>query len=128
MTATPRLVPNTREPIEDASAWRHISLAQNHDLPSQDCATVRPSRTSHDPGWNWARCSIQQAANDVGGLAVAGFEEVGVNVQGRRRVDVAESPADGADGDAGGEQLGGVEVSQVMKPGRLRGLPALAPG
>lgn len=50
-----------------------------------------------------AEWSTQQAANDVGGLAVAGFEEVGVDVQRRRGVGVPESSAHSADRDAGGE-------------------------
>jgi hypothetical protein len=48
-------------------------------------------------------------------LAVACFEEVGVDVECCRGVRVAEAAADGADWHAGGEQLGGVEVSKVVQ-------------
>jgi len=64
---------------------------------------IAPSRTSHHSAWNQAGWSVQQAADDVGGLAVAGFEEVGVDVQRRRGVGVPESSAHSADRDAGGE-------------------------
>jgi hypothetical protein len=60
-----------------------------------------------------------KVGDDVGGVAVAGFEEVGADVQRGRRVGVAKPATDGADRDAGGEELGGVEVPQVLEADAL---------
>ena len=68
--------------------------------------------------WGRRRSSArpQQIADDVGCVSVAGFEEVGVHVQGGGSVRVAESAAHGSHRHAGSQQLGGMEVSKVVEP------------
>lgn len=57
---------------------------------------------------------VEQAAEDVGGFPVGLGEEVGVDVQGRRGVAVAEAAGDRANVDAGGEESGGDVVAEVV--------------
>jgi hypothetical protein len=57
---------------------------------------------------------MRPPANDVGRLAIACLEEVRVDVQGRRRVGVAEAAAHRTNWNAGGEKLCRVEVAEVV--------------
>jgi hypothetical protein len=66
---------------------------------------------------------LQESGDHVGGLPVARLEEVAVDVQRRRRVGVAEATADRPDRYAGGEQLGGVEVAEVVEPDAVEAGP-----
>jgi hypothetical protein len=58
---------------------------------------------------------LQQPGDDVGCLAIARFEEVGVHVQGRRRVGVAEAAAHRTNRNACGQKLSRVEVMEVVE-------------
>lgn len=57
----------------------------------------------------------KQVADDVGGFSVAGFEEVGIDVQRRGCVRVSEPPAHCSHRNACSEELRGVEVSEVVE-------------
>ena len=58
----------------------------------------------------------KDVGDHVGGLTIAGLEEVRVDVQRRRGVGVSESAAHRSDGHARREELCRVEVPQVMQP------------
>lgn len=58
---------------------------------------------------------LEQPGHDIGGVAVAGLEEVGVDVQGGRCVGVPEPAADRAHRHTRGQQLGGVQMAQVVE-------------
>ena len=58
---------------------------------------------------------FQHPGDDIGRLAIARFEEVRVDVQGRRRVVVAEAAAHRANRNAGGQELSRVEVAEVVE-------------
>ena len=70
--------------------------------PNADAAAGRAS------GGGW--CG-EEAFDDVGCLAVAGLQEVGVDVEGCRGVGVAQPAADGAHRHPCREKLGCVEVA-----------------
>jgi hypothetical protein len=60
--------------------------------------------------------AVEQARNDVRGVTVARFEEVGVHIQGRGRVGVAEPTADRPHGNTRGQKLSRVEMPKVVQP------------
>ena len=63
---------------------------------------------------------LEQPGDDVGRLAIAGFEEVSVHIERRRSVGVAKASADGAHRHARRQQLGGVQMPEVMKSNTLQ--------
>ena len=56
-----------------------------------------------------------QPAEDFGGLTIGLGHEVRVDVEGRRRISVAETARNGADIDAGGKEARCDVVPEVMK-------------
>ena len=56
--------------------------------------------------------AVEQVTENLGGSLVGRFEEVGVNVERRGSVRVAEPPGNGLDRDAGREESGGSEVAR----------------
>ena len=106
----------------------------------QPRARLNPSRASAPavPGWsrratNRARRPLARPQSErrrgtlrirygrpttdrvLGCTLVGGLEELGVEVERRRGVGVAEAAADGADVDAGGQELRGAEVAEVVE-------------
>jgi len=73
------------------------------------------------------RSSAEEVADDVGGFSVARFEEVGVDVERGGGVGVAETAADRANRDAGLEELGGVEVPEIVEPHPVEAGPLADP-
>lgn len=66
-------------------------------------------------GASKSRRWLKESADHVGCFAVAGREEVGVHVERGGGVRVAEATADGADRHACGEQLGRVQVPEIVE-------------
>ena len=68
-------------------------------------SSVLPSRRS---------VGVEETGHDLGGRPVAGGNEVRVGAQGHGRV-LPEAAGDGHDIDAGGEELGGRVVAEVVE-------------
>lgn len=62
-----------------------------------------------------ARRLAQHLSDHVGGVAIPGGDERGVDVGRGGRAGVAKTAGDGARVDPGGEQLGGNEVAQLSQ-------------
>ncbi len=65
---------------------------------------------------DFVRLRRSASLDRVGGASIRLLEEVGVHVERRCRVAVAEPAGDGAHVDTSAEQLAGHEVPEIMEP------------